>query len=84
MKFVFAPYIRQFVLVFMDDILVYNKCLLEHENHLKVVLQILREHKLYANMNKCSFAQQSLNYLGHIISGQGLAPDQEKTKNMTD
>lgn len=81
MNSIFAPYLRKFVLVFMDDILVYSP-LESHVQHLKLVLQLLKQHQLYAKMSKCSFAATSLEYLGHIISADGVATDPEKTRIM--
>jgi len=57
MNGIFRDYLDKFVIVFMDDILVYSKSEEEHEHHLRLVLQVLREHQLYANMGKCSFYQ---------------------------
>jgi hypothetical protein len=80
MNSVFAPFAGKFVLVFMDDILVYSKPLLAHVEHLHQVFQVLQQHKFYAKLSKCSFAQSTLEYLGHIISDKGVATDPEKTK----
>jgi hypothetical protein len=82
MNSVFAPHIRKFVLVFMDEILVYSKTLEEHLLHLQQVFSLLRQHQLYAKMSKCSFAQQSLDYLGHIISNKGVETEPDKTSAM--
>ena len=68
----------KFVIVFLDDILVYSKSEEEHEHHLKMVLQVLREHQLYAKLSKCSFYQKKIHYLGHIISKDGIVVDPEK------
>jgi hypothetical protein len=54
--------------VFLDDILIYSKSEEEHEHHLRLVLQVLKEHQLYAKLSKCSFYQKQIHYLGHIIS----------------
>jgi hypothetical protein len=62
----------------LDDILIYSKSEEEHEHHLRMVLQVLREHQLYAKLSKCSFYQKKIHYLGHIISKDGIAVDLEK------
>jgi hypothetical protein len=68
MNGVFRNYLEKFVIVFLDDVLVYSKTEEEHEKHLRMVLQVLREHQLYAKLSKCSFYQRQIHYLGHIIS----------------
>ena len=67
-----------FVLVFLDDILIYSKNEEEHEEHLRLALQLLREHKLYAKLSKCDFYKYRIQYLGHIISKEGISTDLEK------
>jgi hypothetical protein len=78
MNGVFREYLDKFVIVFLDDILVYSKSKEEHEQHMRMVLQVLREHHLYAKLRKCSFYQKQIHYLGHIISKDGIAVDPEK------
>ena len=78
MNMVFAPVIRKYVLVFVDDILVYSKTLAEHKEHLRAVFKLLTENQLYVKKSKCSFEQRSLEYLGHIISGNGVVTDPSK------
>lgn len=78
MNQVFEAQIRKFVLVFVDDILIYSKSLEEHAAHLREVLEMLTKNKLYVKRSKCSFAQESLEYLGHIISKSGVATDSTK------
>jgi hypothetical protein len=73
-----APLLRKCVLVFFDDILVYSPTLAEHLIHLKQVLQLLANGKWQVKLSKCSFAQQRLSYLGHIISGAGISTDPAK------
>ena len=75
MDTILAPFLRKGVLVFIDDILVYNKTLVEHAQLLRQVLQLLDHHELKVKKNKYSFAQPSLVYLGHVISADGVAPD---------
>ena len=82
MNSIFAPQIRKFVLVFVDDILVYSRTLSDHVHHLITVFETLKRHHLFVKRSKCSFAQQSMEYLGHIISDQGVATDPAKTAAM--
>jgi hypothetical protein len=77
MNGVFREYLDKFVIVFLDGILVYSKSEEEHEHHLRMVLQVLREHQLYAKLSKRSFYQNIIHYLGHIISEKGIAVDLE-------
>ena len=77
MNRVFRPYVDQFVVVFIDDILVYSKDVEEHEQHLKIVLQTLREKKLY-KLNKCDFWLNEVSFLGHIVSLEGIRVDSTK------
>lgn len=79
---VFEPFLRKSVIALLDDILVYSPSWQEHLQHLRVVLQSLRAHKLFAKLSKCSFGQTNINYLGHIISDAGVATDREKTQAM--
>ena len=78
MNRVFRPYVDQFVVVFIDDILVYSKDAQEHEQHLKIVLQTLREKKLYAKHSKCDFWLKEVSFLGHIVSSDGIRVDPTK------
>jgi hypothetical protein len=84
MNAIFAEHIRKFVIVFLDDILVYSSSLQEHRDHLRIVLTLLRKHQLFANESKCSFAQPKIEYLGHVISKNGVATDTNKTDAMHD
>jgi hypothetical protein len=80
MNQILHPYLRKFVIVFLDDILIYNKSESKHYIHLEKVLQLLRQHKLFAKQSKCVFAQAKVEYLGHIITEQGVATDPEKIR----
>jgi hypothetical protein len=80
MNSVLHPYLDKFVIVFIDDILVYSKNEEEHVEHLAAVLRLLREHQLYAKLNKCSFFQTEVHYLGHVVSKEGIAVDPEKIR----
>ena len=78
MNRVFKPYLDKFVIVFIDDILVYSRTREEHEKHLKVVLEILRERQLYAKFSKCEFWLDKVIFLGHVISAEGIYVDPSK------
>ena len=78
MNMVFRPYVDQFVVVFIDDILVCSKDAQEHEQHLKIVLQMLREKKLYTKLSKCDFWLKKVSFLGHIVSAEGIRVDPTK------
>lgn len=82
MNSILAPYMRKLVLVFMDDILVYNKSLSDHVQHLEAVFTALQHNQLFAKRSKCLFATHQLEYLGHIMSDQGVSTDPEKTTSM--
>ena len=82
MNRVFRPYVDQFVMVFIDDILVYSKDAQEHEQHLKIVLQTLREKKLYSKLSKCDFWLKEVSFLGHIMSVEGIRVDRTKIKTV--
>ena len=78
MNTVLAPVLRKFALVFFDDILIYSKSLIEHIEHLKQVFTILKQNNLFAKRQKCTFATDQVEYLGHIISVAGVATDPKK------
>ena len=80
MNRVFRPYLDRFVIVFIDDILVYSKTEEEHEEHLGLALQTLREHHLYAKLSKCDFWIREVSFLGHVISERGVEVDQKKVE----
>jgi hypothetical protein len=84
MNNIFSQYLDKFVLVFIDYILVYSKTKEEHKEHLRIVLQTLRKHKLYVKFDKCDFYQKKIQYLGHVISKEGIAVDPEKIRDITE
>jgi hypothetical protein len=80
MNGVFRRYLEKFVIVFLDDIIIYSKSEEENEHHLRMVLQVLRENKLYFKLSKYSFYQKQIHYLGHIILKDGITVDPEKVE----
>ena len=78
MNHVFQPYVDQFVVVFIDDILVYSKDLEIHDTHLRVVLETLRKEQLYAKLSKCEFWLREVSFLRHIVSEKGIRVDPKK------
>ena len=78
MNEVFQQYLDRFVIVFIDDILVYSKSKEKHGRHLTLVLRKLREHRLYAKFSKCQFWLKEVAFLGHVISAQGIQVDSQK------
>ena len=77
---VFHPYLYQFVVVFVDDILIYSQSEWEHEDHLRIVLQLLRDHQLYAKFSKCEFWLTEVRFLGLVVSTSGVSVDPEKVE----
>ena len=75
---VFHPYLDRFVVVFVDDILIYSETEEDHEDHLRVVLLTLRDHKLYAKFSKCEFWLTEVRFLGHFVSASGVSVDPKK------
>lgn len=82
MNEVFRDYIGDFVLVFFDDILIYSPTMENHVLHLKKVFQRLQNNQLYVKLSKCAFGQSQIEYLGHIISGEGVSADKKKIEAM--
>jgi hypothetical protein len=66
------------IMVFMNELLVYSKSMEEHEEHLRIVHQLLREHQLYAKLSKCEFWLDEVPFLGHVISSEGIRVDPDK------
>jgi len=84
MNSVFMPELDNFVVVFIDDILVYSENEEEHAEHLRIVLPRLREHKLYAKFSKCEFWLKEVQFLGHILSENGISVDPSKVQQVMD
>ena len=81
MNRVFQPYLDQFVVVFVNDILIYTQSEVEHEDHLRIVLQLLRDHQLYAKLCKCKFWLIDVGFLGHVVvSVSGVSVDLGKVE----
>ena len=84
MNHIFRHFLRKFVFVFFDDILVYSASLKLHVHHLQVVFATMLQHSLVAKRSKCSFGMKKIEYLGHFISGEGVSTDPRKTQAVAD
>ena len=84
MNKVFIEELDKFVMVFIDDILIYSRSVEECEQYLRVILNKLRVHELYAKFNKCEFWLQEVTFLGHIITVEGVKVDLEKVKAVSE
>jgi hypothetical protein len=82
MNKVFMEYLDKFVMVFIDDILVYSRSEEEHEEHIRLALQKLREHKSYAKLSTCEFWMKQVAFLGHVISKGGISVDPSKVQDV--
>ena len=80
MNRIFHEYLDRFVVVFIDDILVYSKSVADHAEHLRIVLEVLKERKLYAKLSKCEFWLKEVSFLGHVISDGGISVDPSKVE----
>ncbi|KAJ7949788.1 Ty3/gypsy retrotransposon protein [Quillaja saponaria] len=78
MNDLFRPHLRKFILVFFDDILIYSKDEIQHQLHLREALSLLQGHQFYAKSSKCLFAKSQINFLGHVISENGVQVEKEK------
>jgi len=83
MNRIFHEFLDKFVVVFIDDILIYSKSTEEHSEHLRIVLQILKERKLFAKLSKCEFWLSQIQFLGHIVSSEGIRVDPSKVEAVT-
>ncbi|GKB92267.1 putative reverse transcriptase domain-containing protein, partial [Tanacetum coccineum] len=84
MNWVCKPYLDKFVIVFIDDILIYSKSKKEHEEHLRQILKLLKKEELYANFSKCEFWISKVQFLGHVIDCQGIHVDPAKIESIKD
>ncbi|GJU48074.1 putative reverse transcriptase domain-containing protein [Tanacetum coccineum] len=84
MNRVCKPYLDKFIIVFIDDILIYSKDKKEHEEHLKAILELLKKEKLYAKFSKCEFWIPKVQFLGHVIDSRGIHVDPAKTESIKD
>jgi hypothetical protein len=82
MNMVFVEYMNKFVTVFIDDTLVYSRSEEDHEDHLRLVLKKLRDHRLYTKWSKCEFWLKQVAFLGHIFSKRGIAVDLSNNEDM--
>ena len=78
MNSIFAPYLKRFVVVYLDDILIFSKSEAEHQAHVRMVLEVLEREKFYVTKAKSRFAQTEIQYLGHVVNAQGVRPDPKK------
>jgi hypothetical protein len=84
MNSVFMLELDKFIMVFIDDILIYSRSMKEHEEHLRIVLQHLREHQLYAMFSRCKFWIEEVPFLGHVVSPEGIMVDPGKVKEVVE
>ena len=84
MNSIFREELDAFVIVFLDDILIYSRDLKQHEEHLRKVLTVLRQHQLYAKLSKCAFARREIDFLGYIVNDRGISVDPAKTAAIND
>ena len=80
MKIVLSKYLDNFVVVFIDDILIYSKTKEEHNEHLQIIPQVMGEHELYAKLSKCELFKDKIQYTGHVISKEWISVDPDKIR----
>ncbi|KAJ0440472.1 putative nucleotidyltransferase, Ribonuclease H [Helianthus annuus] len=78
MNDLFRPYLRRFILVFFDDILIYSPSLEQHQSHLEQALKLLHDNRFFAKLSKCCFGQEQVVFLGHLINAKGVSMEEEK------
>jgi hypothetical protein len=84
MNDIFRNYLDHFVIIYLDDILIYSKNKEEHEHHVHLVLEKLQERGLYAKQEKCLFYQSMVEFLDYIVSGDGISMDEKKLQTIVD
>jgi hypothetical protein len=84
MNYVFCPFLRHFVLVFFDDILIYSKTWTDHLTHVDQVLHLLSQYQLFLKQSKCAFGASKVEYLGHLVGKDGVRVDLKKIEAMQD
>ncbi|GKC26074.1 putative reverse transcriptase domain-containing protein [Tanacetum coccineum] len=84
MNWVCRPYLDKFVIIFIDDILIYSKSKEDHAEHLKLILELLKKEELYAKFSKCDFYLLRVQFLGHVIDSEGIHVDPAKIKSIKD
>ncbi len=80
MNEVFKDYLGKFVLIYLDDILVYSKTAEDHKVHIRLVLELLSKHRLYGRLVKSDFGKSQMPFLGHVVSAEGISVDTAKTE----
>lgn len=83
-NWIFRPYLDKFVVLFVRDILIYSSSEEEHKQHLRITLQLLRDHQLYVKYSKCEFWLPEVKFLGHLVSGEGIIVDSSKIEAETE
>jgi hypothetical protein len=84
MNDIFRPYLDKFIMVYLDDILIFSDTLEDHEKHVRQALAVLRQNKLYCKVSKCEFFQTEVSFLGHVINGDGVKADLRKVQAVAD
>ena len=84
MNNIMHKYLDKFVVIFIDDILIYSKNEVEHKEHLRIVLQELREQQIFAKFSKCDFFKDEIQYLGHVVTKEGISVDLENIRAIKD
>ena len=80
MQSIFQPYLDEFVIIFLDDILIYSRDPAQHHRHLRIVLDLLRKHNLFAKLSKCDFFKREISFLGHVITADGVSMSKDKVE----